>query len=392
VRYTLPLFVLCLLLHACGEKKHTAEGEKKELPQKDTTYTVYDTVHSLLVKRYAGMVGDKPALVDIKFTDGKPEAYGTAYYQGDVTAHMLAVQPGGDDKLTIVDFVDNSTAEDAKVDTIARWQVRLTADSIFGTCNNVAGGQPVPVALKADSARTYPLEHIGIEGFTRTTNQHHVAFSMSSSLSLIAPGASMEARDAAFLSRALLQHLDHDGKATSMRGYMNMRNKEILADNEPDTAETDTEAESRFAYDYDIMMLCEYCYDGLMVFGFYFNEYSGGAHPNHASSYLTVDMLNRRTLKLADMITADTAQISSLLNAAARKYFDLKGTDTLSENLLVDSVPPTDNVIISPMGITFAYSPYEIAAYVYGDVGLFLSYEQLKPYLKEEFKRRMHIE
>ena len=79
-----------------------------------------------------------------------------------------------------------------------------------------------------------------------------------------------------------------------------------------------------------------------------------------------------------------------MLETLVRKKFDMKPEDSLSSRLLVDTIPFTENFIISETGITFFYNAYEIASYADGDSDYYLSYSQLGDMLKPEFRARMN--
>lgn len=123
------------------------------------------------------------------------------------------------------------------------------------------------------------------------------------------------------------------------------------------------------------------------------SNYGGGAHGNYGSQYYNVDLKNIRELKLADVMDTLAAKstVEKLLEKAFRKNFPFDEDQTLKDVLFDEKIKPTENFMLTSKGITFNYEPYEIAAYVYGQIALYISYKELQAYLKPEFKKLMGL-
>jgi len=119
--------------------------------------------------------------------------------------------------------------------------------------------------------------------------------------------------------------------------------------------------------------------------------YKGGAHGNYGVSYINIDMRNKKVWTMEDILTVDTLQLQTLLEAEARNQYNMSPTAKLEENYLTDEILPNGNVYITHTGITFVYNPYEIASYAQGIISLFIPYDKLKPLLQPAFKQRMGI-
>ena len=83
--------------------------------------------------------------------------------------------------------------------------------------------------------------------------------------------------------------------------------------------------------------------------------------------------------------------VQKLLEKEFVKKFPLDEDQKLSDVLLAEKIEPGENFMLSGKGITFNYVPYEIAAYVYGQIELFIPYKQIESYLKPEFKKLMGL-
>ncbi|RYF79039.1 MAG: DUF3298 domain-containing protein, partial [Chitinophagaceae bacterium] len=67
--------------------------------------------------------------------------------------------------------------------------------------------------------------------------------------------------------------------------------------------------------------------------------------------------------------------------------FKLKPTDALTEVLFENKIAPNDNFYITGKGIGFSYAPYEIAAYAYGEINLFIAFKDIEANLQPGFKK-----
>lgn len=108
--------------------------------------------------------------------------------------------------------------------------------------------------------------------------------------------------------------------------------------------------------------------------------YSGGAHGMYSTNYFNFDLRNKALIYLADVFEEGyQTRLVELLLAQLKEDFQ---TEDLTEHMITASdVYPTENFLIGAEGITFCYTPYEIAAYAAGEIEVTLSYKQLKPLL-----------
>jgi len=119
-------------------------------------------------------------------------------------------------------------------------------------------------------------------------------------------------------------------------------------------------------------------------------DFTGGAHGNYGTGCSVLDVKKMKQLKLADLFTpAGLKKLPALLDAAVRAKFNIaKGAQLNSDDggeLLVSKIEPNDNFYMTGKGIGFNYTPYEIAAYAYGEVNLFIPFEKLKGLMQPGF-------
>ena len=77
--------------------------------------------------------------------------------------------------------------------------------------------------------------------------------------------------------------------------------------------------------------------------------------------------------------------INKALANAVRRQFKMKPNEPLSNNLFDNSIKSSNNFCITSKGILFLYNPYEIAAYVYGEIELFIPFSEIKSVVNPRF-------
>jgi len=144
-----------------------------------------------------------------------------------------------------------------------------------------------------------------------------------------------------------------------------------------------------FQYELAQQMSVTYNENGFLVLSSFFFDYSGGAHPNHGTNFVCLDVYEKKRLRLSDILKADSAAIAPIMEKYFRKVRGLKPSEKLNSVLFESYLLPNENFFFNEKGIGFWYNPYEIAAYAYGDTEVFIPFSELKPFLKPEFLRRL---
>ena len=122
-------------------------------------------------------------------------------------------------------------------------------------------------------------------------------------------------------------------------------------------------------------------------------NYSGGAHGNYATNYLSIDMMKNKKLSLDDILSATgKAQLRRLLEKYFRKEYNLKEAEALTEGgLFENKIEPNKNFFVTRKCIGFSYAPYEIGPYALGEIVIFIPLAELKDYLQTYFKNLLDI-
>ncbi|MEY4937264.1 MAG: hypothetical protein RIS64_3623 [Bacteroidota bacterium] len=117
--------------------------------------------------------------------------------------------------------------------------------------------------------------------------------------------------------------------------------------------------------------------------GYVWNGYSGGAHGNYGTGLKTYDLKKEQVLRLSDVFKPNSEKaLGKALENAFRKQRALKPDESLEGTLFDNEIVPNDNFCLTPQGILFNYTPYEIASYAQGEIRIFLPNEVIKDILK----------
>lgn len=119
--------------------------------------------------------------------------------------------------------------------------------------------------------------------------------------------------------------------------------------------------------------------------------FSGGAHPETHFSSINYDLTNGNVLKLTDVLVADTSA-ETISNAVIKALTEIKTEEQLYEGFedfvlerFTKSLGNDRSWHLDANGLTFFFSPYEIATYASGDVSVTIRYSDLVGVLKDEY-------
>lgn len=121
----------------------------------------------------------------------------------------------------------------------------------------------------------------------------------------------------------------------------------------------------------------------LLVIEKYAYDFTGGAHGNWGATYKTLDLSKKKVLTPDDIFKPGYKEtLSTLLDKAFKDRFHMSEEEALDQNLLVKSIPPNNNFIVTNKGVAFSYVPYEIGPYALGQVTLFIPFTAMKSILR----------
>lgn len=112
-------------------------------------------------------------------------------------------------------------------------------------------------------------------------------------------------------------------------------------------------------------------------------SYTGGAHGNYYATVTAFDLKTGKRLTYSDLFKPGyEIPLLQALEKKIRKEFNLAANKPLSEALFEDELDLPERFGVTGKGILYHYSPYEIAAYAYGDFEIFIPFSELSSVLK----------
>lgn len=117
-------------------------------------------------------------------------------------------------------------------------------------------------------------------------------------------------------------------------------------------------------------------------------SYTGGAHGNYSTGYITLDLVNRKELHPDEIISeAGVKQLPRLLEKYFRKAYNVPAKSKLTDaGLFETKIESNENFCVTGKGLFFSYAPYEIGPYAMGEITIFIPFSELQNYLKPKFK------
>ena len=116
-------------------------------------------------------------------------------------------------------------------------------------------------------------------------------------------------------------------------------------------------------------------------------EYTGGAHGNGATTYKVLDLVNRKVLKMSDIVNpAGIKALPKLLEKNLRRQSGIKPNQPLREaGLYGDRIESVSYFHLTNKVIIFSYTPYDIGPYSSGQIEIPVPFTELKTYLQPAF-------
>lgn len=114
--------------------------------------------------------------------------------------------------------------------------------------------------------------------------------------------------------------------------------------------------------------------------------YMGGAHGVGMRMIYNYNMETGEPVHQEDIFVEGfgeevTKLLLSSMIAANPEFSDLAGMRRYG--YMTDEIGPNDNFFLTDEGITFIFNPYDIAPYAVGETDVFLSWDDIMPYLQE---------
>ncbi len=383
---------LCILLISVSYVgcKNTDSNDNKNSEQNNVLKNTW-------YKRYTGTIQGQPVVVNLQCS-GKI-VQGSYYYidKGIVTDLLPAGHNTDAGKIT---FIENNPADRVAEDDSAgkdNWQLDIHDARATGKWVSGNGKRKVEIDLKEDYTSGACGLDVIMKGDSILERKGVVHVSATSLYSLVQPSATMNKTDADFLQAAILHFLGGESEhAKNIKDYILQGDKKYFESFEKllDDMKIDREAHEDWQYGFRHTRRMEVLYNnnGMLVLQLSESDHTGGGMmgSHFSKRYACIDMEQKRSWQLKDIMNVDAAMLSPLLDEEARRIFKIpKGA--LTEKLRVNAIPLTESIYLTCAGITFCYNPGVVAPEDQGEICLFLPYTKLKNKLTEDFKKRMPL-
>jgi hypothetical protein len=127
---------------------------------------------------------------------------------------------------------------------------------------------------------------------------------------------------------------------------------------------------------------------GLLVLEFYWQAYTGGAHPNSTTQFANFDIMTGRRLGLSDLLIDGYEEpLARIVESHFREARGLDPAVSLEEVgfwFEGGKFKLSDDFAIRDNGLTFYYNAYDIAAYAMGPTEVIVPYEELSDLIKKD--------
>jgi len=382
------VLLIFVAVTGCDEGKPAAQEENVVAEAATNGSTPGD-----FYKRLTGTIAGRPAVVQLH----KFGALVAGYFQYEGANLPVKIINWSD---TVADNnyhlteVDNDG--DAQDITGATWDIVVNGNAVTGKWTSPDGQSVQDINLQEE----YPAGSIRLDAFyfTDTAQMFKTIKYPQANVTYggVYPPQGEKGERNAFLRSAIATHMNLEGGNGMIKGF-EVRSWRYFGNYRLDLASVidsnASEAERRsMGYQYNASFYHNVLYNdnNWLVLEDAVAEYTGGAHGTYSSSYQNLDLATSRSWRLDDIVR-DTAHLKPLLETAVRAHFKIKTGEQLGSRLLVDHVPVTPNVYLTPSGLVFVYQPYEIASYADGVIQLFIPYTGLMSLLSPEFINRQKL-
>lgn len=380
--------LVLIIMASCGHHHKGSSGTAEETDSDSTSYSLTTSFY----KRYSGTLAGKPIVLHLnKYGNSVQGVYCYTAVGQDILLRDWNDSVKDDGVFYFNEIVPADMPEQNGEGP--GWSLHVTGNTASGEWRSADGAQVYPIELTED----YPEGSTRLKAFWLVDSAALRPGDPKSPMAKATSGYLLPSEGpGSFLYDALTEQLipkaaDGEDMETAMKAAMATYFADYRKENEDAKLGGNPELEAAtLAYTSDKAIYVHYNDDDWLVTESFNSAYTGGAHGIYGSAFANIDLAQKRLWKLTDMV-ADTTALRPLLNDAAIVYFGLKPGQDMDERMLVDEVPPTDNVYVGPKGLSFVYTPYEIASYADGQITLYLPYKKLYNLLTPAFRQRMKL-
>jgi len=384
------LFILNTELHAQGTAAvgPTAAGEN-------------------IYRHFTGTIGNHRAVLDLRYGFQGALNFGgsTCYFadEGGLSFFLISQPPTFSDTEVFRAQVfpeDVSLSEIKNVYSIfvqtQRFEFKLSKDSLIGKWFNPDTIEQLNIALKEDYSNAQPFIFKHAADSVVAVGKRNDTMKAIVSYNGVSISPNMKKSDVIFINKAVAQFMSSSGiSVKDPHGLPEACFRKFFTEFKASVDESKEVNGGNFRGIFTLFPV--YNDNGFLVLqkGGYQYDFENKEYTDRYL-YLCLDVKNKKTLKLDDILVVNNEALTGLLEKAFRKKYHLEPGKKLSDLFTSDSMPVTDNFIIVNKGLIFSYCPVKIFRddediSELQEMRLFLSYDELGSMLKTEFKSRIGL-
>lgn len=385
----LNILVAAIVFTSCcdGSSDNSSASHHEETTSAQETQENIPHTAVSFYKRYEGTISGQSVVVYLEKDDSNYNGY---YYYSKIGRPItLSGTAIGKDSLLLQEYPVGNTYSDTETPQL---RCAFSGEDIVGEWSSKDKKHAISLKEKYVSG-SYGFEMKKYHDTAMLVNDPKSPFASSSYKIPLATGSSEEAK---WLNEQIKKSLNGNKVNGTLEEVIKVNSNRFFAryrsDNQEEVkAYTGKEDGYPYHLNYDetINRSIRYNENGLVTIEESCYSYTGGAHGNYASSFSNYDAVNKKELKLQDVITADSTTLQRVLEQQFRKDYNIPAPKPLTEILFEPHLAATDNFYLNEKGLGFLYNPYEVAPYVVGQIEVFIPYTVLNNYLTPEFKKRI---
>jgi hypothetical protein len=354
----------------------------------------------VIYRHFTGRIGERNAVLDLRYRYSDASNFGgsTCYFTDEgIYDFFLISKPNTishTETLRAQAFPETIALKDIKnaysifVQT-ARFDFDLRADSLNGHWVT-PNGQLTQMMLTESYTDALQFDCESTHDSIAIDDHGHKPLRASASYTGIVYTKNIKADVRSFINKALAKFLG--GKRASGSGDLSQICIKAFLDDYMSTPANELEGQNITA---QFTLFPVYNESGFLVLqkGGYQYDFKNKEYTDR-NLYLNLDIKNKKTLALSDVITVNKEVLLPILEKAFRKKYQLPADKKLGDVFLGETMPFTDNFILSGKGITFSYSPAKLFRDSEDisdlqEMRIFIPYDELNSLLVPGFRMRI---
>jgi hypothetical protein len=372
------LITTLMCLSACQPKNTGAGGDSTAITSpKDTTIAIIPAGGGVFYKHLKGTLAGQPVTMELI---GHGAGRYSAWYYYDKVGDPIALL-ASDMTADSLNFTEYGASDEANT-----LRGKLSPDAAYkGTWTGGGKSYPFDLHEAADSSIRFTVASYD-DSAALLPGRHDSPVATASS-STVWPIGGADDAVLAFIRGTIAPKAGSDSPRTFLKEDVDSFLSEYRGNkNDVDTTEL---KEHGFSWNWNASTSVSVVYNEwpLLALENFSSAFIGGAHGNHGSNFIALDLAAKKVLKPSDIFKPGYKKaLSAALDKSFRKKYKIPAGQPLDEQYLFKkTIEPNDNFFIAKKGVVFSYTPYEIGPYAVGQITLFIPFTDIKGIVQERY-------